>query len=67
MADSLALPVPSTPGSGITVHTCPEVIISSAFCSSIKTSSDGEISPHDCEETLYSEGTQPCEELANNG
>jgi hypothetical protein len=49
-----------TVGSGIPIHSCPDVIVSSAFCSDIKTPNDGEISLHDCEERLYTENTQPC-------
>lgn len=61
-ADQLTLPSLSTPTTSTPVHNCPEIIVSSAFCATIKTSSDGETSPHDCEETVYSETTQPCEE-----
>ena len=65
--DHIVQPVPFSPSTGIIVETCPDIIVSSSFCSSIKTSVDGETQIHDCEETLYSETTQPCEELANQG
>ncbi len=65
-ADGLLPVIPFSPTTGIVVETCPEVIISSEFCSNIKTSVDTETQIHDCEEVLYAETTQPCEELANN-
>ena len=63
-ADSISVPVLNTPGTGIIVTTCPDIIINSAYCSTIKTAVDGETQIHDCEESIYAETTEPCQETA---
>lgn len=60
LADDLPRVRLSTPGQGIVVHTCPDIIVASEFCSFVKTSNDDETQLHDCEEQIYTENTDPC-------
>ena len=62
-ADHIDVPVPSTPGTGTVVHNCPDVIISSAYCASIKTAVDEEPLLHDCADQVFAETAQPCLEM----
>jgi hypothetical protein len=62
-ADHVTVPVPSTPGGGTEVHNCPDVIISSAYCSSVKTAVDDEAQLHNCDEEVFTETAQPCLEM----